>query len=77
MRITIQSDLGTILGIVHVSDKDLDDCTAMMDLESRMLDARTGYRDWLTAMESVGLEPVNRWGGPVLVPTELRNNETD
>lgn len=57
MKIIIQSDTGATLDIVHVPDGDLDDCTAMMNLESRMLDARMGLR----IVESTGLVPLETW----------------
>ncbi len=51
MRVVIQSDTGATLDIVHVPDTDLDDCTAMMNLESRMLDARMGLRILSSAIQ--------------------------
>ena len=80
MWITIQSDLGTPLGTVHVPDEALDDCTAMMDLESRLLDARQGFRNWCSAAYPTGMVRVDDWlreqrdkaasHGFILVPKE-------
>ncbi len=61
MNIIIQSDLGTTLNIVHVPDGDLDDCTAMMDLESKMLDARQGFRIWCSAAYPTGVKRMDTW----------------
>ena len=61
MRIIIQSDTGATLDTVHVPDEDLDDCTAMMNLESRMMDARQGFRNWCLAVYPTGVVRVDKW----------------